>query len=136
MSERTLYEGSITVASTAYTHYAGEDDEDDEEVQIEDLDVVVSRSESLSFTLDYPFDEPYEGQVTGSGGITLRKIIDAVRAGFRVMYEGASHAPIAGLVNEDVRGAYGTAVHGIQDLVIEDITLLEDEGQIEIGIGS
>jgi hypothetical protein len=42
-----------------------------------------------------------------SGRITLRAIIDAVRAGFRTMYEGTTQRDIPGMENKDVNGPAG-----------------------------
>jgi hypothetical protein len=97
------------------------------------LDVVVSKQQRIAFTLDYPFERQFEGSVTGD--ITLRRIIDAVRTGFRHMYEGASARKIPNMENVDVTGPYGRAVHGIGDLVIEHIDLCDDR-RLDISIGS
>jgi hypothetical protein len=93
----------------------------------------VSSAPELRFTLDYPFEKPFTGTVTGA--LTLRRIIDAVRAGFRTMYQGTTEREIPGMANKDVRGAYGKAFHVIGDLVIEEIQLCDGK-TLEIGIGS
>lgn len=67
--------------------------------------------------------------------MTLRRIIDAIRAGFRKMYEGAEVRDIPGMMNKDVRGAYGNAFHVIGDLVVESIELCDGD-RLEISIGS
>lgn len=128
--EVTVYEGSIDVSATGYDHSP----DGDAERPIPNLDKVLSRAPRLYFTLDYPFEKPLEVRV--SAPITLRRIVDAVRSGFRKMYEGTSQSDIPGMVNKDVKGAYGTAFHVIGDLVIEGISLCEAEGRMEIAIGS
>ncbi|MBI4934256.1 MAG: hypothetical protein HY828_10285 [Actinobacteria bacterium] len=128
----TLYSGSIAVDSKEHQH-AVERDGDYVEAPIDGLDKVVSTAPELRFTLEYPFEKPFSGRVKGP--VTLRRIIDAVRAGFRQMYEGATQRDIPGLYNKDVRGPYGRAFHAIDDLVIEHLELCDD-GSLEIGIGS
>jgi hypothetical protein len=132
MGQRRVFQGCIGVAATDYT-VAGDHGED---VQLEGLDVVVTRLPELAFTLDYPFELPFEGRVAAPSGITLRHVIDAIRLGFRTMYEGASHQPIPKLLNQIVEGSFGRAYHPIGDLVIERIDVLDDEGRLDIGIGS
>jgi hypothetical protein len=100
---------------------------------IEKIDDVIPNVTKLKFTLDYPFEKPFTGEV--SGKITLRKIIDAIRAGFRTMYAGAVEKPIPGMMNRDVRGKYGASFHAMSDLVIEGIELCEG-GVLDISIGS
>ena len=108
-----------------------------EEVEIEGLDELVTDIPVLELTLDYPFDRPYTKRIVGDGGVTLRQVIDAIRTGFRTMYRGAAHSPIAALPgNERVEGDYGEAFHAIGDLVIECIVLHEEERRLEIFIGS
>ncbi len=128
----TLYTGSIEVDSTEHQHTV-ERGGDSVAAPIDGLDTVVSTAPELRFTLDYPFERPFAGTVKGP--LTLRRIIDAVRAGFRKMYEGAAQRDIPGMYNKDVRGRYGRAFHVISDLVIESIELCGD-GSLEIGIGS
>jgi len=134
-SNALVYEGSIPVADTAYRHTDLVDDVY-AEVDIPGLDAVVSRAPSLTFTLDYPFDQPFHGRVTGVQGITLRHIIDAVRDAYRHMYEATSVEDIAHLANKAVTGKYGTAVHVIDDLVIERIVLDHRQNTLAIDIGS
>ena len=133
MARRTVYEGSIAVAAADYVHPS---DDGDDDVAIDGLDELVTRAPVLRFTLDYPFEQPYEGTVVGDAGVTLREIIDAVRAGFRRMYRGAVEEDIPDLDNKHVVGDYGQAYHVIDDLVIEQIDLDEDDARLEIAIGS
>ncbi len=130
MTAWELYDqGPVEVASNGYT--------DVEDAPLEGLDDVIIEMPYVDFTLEYPFTRSYDGVVDGGpDGITLRQIIDAVRRGFREMYRAASHQPIARLMNERVEGAYGTAFHAIGDLVIEGIVFHEEEGRLEILIGS
>jgi hypothetical protein len=100
---------------------------------IPNLDRVISKAPKLDFTLDYPFEKPFKGSV--SSPLTLRRIIDAVRAGFRHMYEGTTQRDIPHMVNKDVSGAYGKAFHAITDLVIENIQICGGT-RLDIGIGS
>ncbi len=88
VSARTIYVGGIAVAGGDYTNSPGTDPGGDA-VPIDGLDALVTRRHRLDFVLDYPFERPYEGHVIGDAGITLRQIIDAVRAGYRTMYRGA-----------------------------------------------
>lgn len=134
-SSSLVYEGSIPVAGNAYQHAALVGD-DYAETDIPGLDIVVSRAPSLTFTLDYPFDEPFEGRVVGVEGITLRHVIDAIRDGYRQMYEAASTEDIPNLANKRVTGTHGTAVHVIDDLVIERIELDGRNNTLTIDIGS
>jgi hypothetical protein len=94
---------------------------------------VISPAKSVRFTLDYPFERPFTGVVTGE--ITLRRTIDAIRAGFRKMYEGSTQRDMPGVANKDVTGTYGQAFHVIDDLVIETIELCADDS-LSIFIGS
>jgi hypothetical protein len=137
MSKRTVfYEGEIPVAGTSYAQSIVNSAGDLEDVPIDGLDTPVTRKHRLDFTLDYPFDRPYEGHVIGDAGVTLRQVIDAIREGYRVMYRGAAVSDLANLHNKLVQGEYGQAVHVIGDLVIERIVVDEESGRIEIGIGS
>lgn len=92
-----------------------------------------SPATELRFTLDYPFEKPFEGVVSGKA--TLRRTIDAIRAGLRKTYEGTTVRDIPGMVNKDVTGPYGKSFHVIEDLVIESIELC-DGAQLRIFIGS
>jgi len=135
MGTRTIYDGSIQVSGSDYTHTVEQGD-DYVEAPIEDLDKPVTRRAVLTFTLDYPFERALDGEVRTDGGATLRQIIDAVRATYRTMYQGTTVEDIANLDNKRVRGAYGEAFHVIEDLVIEGIELDDDTGRLEIVIGS
>jgi hypothetical protein len=135
MGSKILYEGSITVAATDYTHTVAREDEY-AEAEIEALDERLTRVSRLTFTLDYPFDRPYACELITDAGASLRQIIDAVRRGFRVMYRGASHQAVPNLANVMVEGEFGRAMHAIEDLVIERIELDEETATLEIGIGS
>jgi hypothetical protein len=128
----TLYDGSIAV--DAHDYVQSRRGADDVGEDIAGLDSIVSPAAQLRFHLDYPFEKPYVGTVTG--GITLRKVIDAVRAGFRKMYEGTSQRDIPGVANKEVTGPYGRAFHGIGDLVITHIALCDADGTLEIDIES
>jgi len=132
------YDGSIEVASDDYLERrVNEEGDDVEGLPIEGLDAVIIEMPYVDFTLEYPFTRPYDGVVDGGpDGITLRQIIDAVRRGSREMYRAAAHQPIARLMNPRVEGRYGTAFHAIDDLVIEGIVLHEEEGRVELLIGS
>jgi len=112
---RTVYDGSIDVAANDYTHLVQRGD-DYVSVPVENLDKVFSTSADVRFTLDYPFEKPFAGTVKGQ--LTRRNIIDAIRRGFRTMYEGTSVQDIPGMYNKDVRGPYGRSFHAIDDLVI------------------
>ncbi len=137
MSARTVYAGGgIKIASDEYTHGIVTDAGDYGEAPIDGLDALVTRRYRLDFTLDYPFERQYQGHVIGDSGITLRQIIDAVRAGFRTMYRGASTSDLANLHNKLVEGSYGRALHVIGDLVIERIDVDDDAGRIEVMMGS
>jgi hypothetical protein len=127
-----VYEGSIEVASSDYLHPVarGEDFVDE---PIDGLDRVISKAPRVRFTLDYPFERPFAGVVANE--ITLRRTIDAIRAGFRQMYEGSTQRDIPGMANKDVTGPYGRAFHVIDDLVIERIELCADD-TLSIFIGS
>lgn len=127
-----VYSGSIDVAATGYQHHVERGDDYVEE-EIGDLDRVITKATRVQFTLDYPFEKKFTGVVTDR--VTLRKIIDAVRAGFRKMYEGSTERDIPGMMNKDVSGAYGKSFHAIGDLVIEGIDLCDD-ASLEISIGS
>jgi hypothetical protein len=128
----TVYDGSIAVNSSDYLHSV-ERGEDFVDEPIDGLDRVVTKSARVRFTLDYPFERPFDGVVTGE--ITLRRTIDAIRAGFRQMYVGTTEREIPGMYNKDVNGPYGRAFHAIDDLVIERIDLCADDTFL-IGIGS
>jgi hypothetical protein len=127
-----VYEGSIQVKGNAYLHSVTRGDDHVDE-PIEGLDRVVTKSSRVHFTLVYPFERPFVGALTGE--ITLRRLIDAVRAGFRKMYEGTTQSDIPGMYNTDVTGPYGRAFHAIDDLVIEGIDLCADDS-LSITIGS
>ena len=132
---REIYDGSITVNDDGYTHTVERGD-DWVEVEIEDLDQRVTRNPILKFTLDYPFEKPYEGTIVTDAGASLRQIIDAIRAAYRMMYRGASIEDIPNLLNKRVQGDYGEAIHAIDDLVIEGIAVDDETGELEIIIGS
>jgi hypothetical protein len=127
-----LYEGSIAVDASDYVHMAKRGGKYVKEA-IPGLDRDVSSVPDLRFTLDYPLEQPFTGTVTAP--VTLRRIIDAVRAGFRTMYQGTTEREIPGLANKDVRGVYGKAFHVIGDLVIEGIQLCDGK-TLDIEIGS
>ena len=135
MAMRTIYDGSIQVSGSDYTHTV-EQDGDYVEAAIEDLDERVTTHPVLTFTLDYPFEREYAGEVRAAGGATLRQIVDAIRAAYRAMYSGTTVEDIPNLDNTRVTGAYGEAVHVIDDLVIEGIDLDDATGRLDIAIGS
>ncbi len=119
-----IFEGSITVHPRDYQHSVarGEDFIDE---PIDGLDKVLSKSAQVRFTLDYPFERPFAGVVTGD--ITLRRTVDAIRAGFRQMYQGTTQRDLPGTYNKEVTGPYGRAFHVIDDLVIARIDLCADD---------
>lgn len=127
-----VYGGSIMVNASDYIHPVKRGTDYVEE-PIAGLDRVLSKGAQVRFTLDYPFERPFAGVVTSP--ITLRRTIDAIRAGFRKMYEGTTQRDIPGMLNKDVTGPYGQAVHAIDDLVIERINLCADDTLL-IDIGS
>jgi hypothetical protein len=127
-----LYEGSLDVDASNYVQPIARGDAW-VDAPIPNLDRVVSTAPRIDFTLDYPFEKPFAGSITGN--ITLHRIIDAVRAGFRHMYEGTTQRDIPNMENKDVTGPYGRAFHVIGDLVIERIDLC-DGGRLDISIGS
>jgi hypothetical protein len=128
----TIYNGSIAVSSRDYLHSVahGKDFVDE---PIDGLDKVVSKSTRVRFTLSYPFERSFNSEVKGE--ITLRRTIDAIRAGFRKMYEGTTQRDVPGMHNKDVTGPYGSAFHAIDDLVIETLELCADDTLL-ITIGS
>ena len=127
-----VYEGGIPVSEKDYLHPVTHgDDVVDEPIQ--GLDRVISKAKRIRFTLDYPFEKPFAGEVAGK--ITLRRTIDAIRAGFRQMYAGSTEREVPGMLNKDVTGRYGRAFHAISDLYIESIELCADD-TLRIGIGS
>lgn len=132
---RVIYSGGLPVDATDYRH-TREVDGDYIEADVEGLDDVVSRSSLLRFTLDYPFQETFEGTVSSDAAPTLRHVFDAIRAGFRTMYAGATTEDVPGLHNKVAQGVFGRAVHDIGDLVIERIEIDDQTGELEIGIGS
>lgn len=123
MATRTVFEGEIAVSGE---DYAG----------LENLDERVTTRAHLRFTLDYPFENPHDGEVRTDGGASLRHIIDAIRSAYRTIYSGTTSEPMEHLDNKRVRGAYGEAFHTIDDLVIESIELDDETGRLEIFIGS
>ena len=129
---RIVYEGSIAVARDDYLH----PDEDGERVEVEGLDQRVTETPILRFTLDYPFERPYEGSVVSDAGPTLRQIIDAIRVAYRTIYRGTTAEEIPNLDNMHVQGDFGEAFHVIDDLVIERISIDESAGRLDIFIGS
>jgi hypothetical protein len=107
MTRRVLYTGgSIAIAAEGYLHSPygdGDGDENEtEDVPIPGLDRVITNATMLTFTLDYPFPQPYAGRVFGKGGITLRHVIDAIRKGFGAMYAGAGVTDVPNLANRIV----------------------------------
>lgn len=127
-----IYDGSIAVDATTYVEPVAHGDAWTDE-PVSDLDRVVSTAPRIDFTLDYPFEKPFTSSITGD--LTRRRIIDAVRAAFRHMYEGTTQRDIPKMYNKDVRGPYGRAFHVIGDLVIEGIDLCDDRW-LDINIGS
>ena len=127
-----VYDGSIAVNSSDYVQPVAHGDDFVDET-IEGLDRIVTTSTRVRFTLDYPFERPFTGVIEGE--ITLRRTIDAIRAGFRKMYERTTERDIPGMHNKNVTGPYGQAFHAIEDLVIERIDVCADES-LSIAIGS
>lgn len=132
---RTIFEGQLAVSSSDYTHQ-DEEAGDAVDIEIDDLDTRVTSHAALSFTLDYPFEQPYHGEVRADGGATLRQVIDAIRTAYRELYRNTTVEPIPDLDNMRVRGPYGQALHVIDDLVIESIELDDETGRLEVCIGS
>jgi len=121
-----VFEGSVAVCEHDYCNLCEDD-------PMEDLDRILTKSTRMHFVLTYPFDKPFAGVITGE--ITLRRVIDAIRAGFQTMYAGTTERDIPNLCNKDVTGPYGQAFHEIGDLVIERIHLCSDDS-FSIFIGS
>lgn len=127
-----VYDGSITVNRSDYLHSVARG-EDFVDARIDGLDRIVSKSTRVRFTLDYPFERPLDGVVTGK--ITLRRTIDAIRETYRQMYKDTTQHDIPGMYNKEVTGPYGRAFHVIDDLIIERIDLCADD-TFSIAIGS
>jgi len=128
-----IYRGSIKVSSSDYVHLVERGD-DYVDAPIDGLDKVLAPSTRVGFTLDYPFERPLAGVVTGP--FTLRRTIDAIRASFREMYAGTLERDIPGIqLNKDVTGPYGRAFHVSDDLYIERIEHCADD-TLAITIGS
>lgn len=125
-SRRSVFDGCIEVAT-------GEPTDDDAPA---DLDQPFTRLTELRFTLDYPFESPLDCKVQNPSGISVRDVVAAVQAGYRRMYAGATEEPISGLANVRVTGDFGEALHDMTDLVIEGISVDEDEATLTIDIGS
>lgn len=85
------------MSSSDYLHAVtrGEDVVDE---PIDGLDRVYSKSMQVRCTLDYSFERPFDGVVTGD--ITLRRTIDAIRPGFWKMYEGSTQRDLPGVHNK------------------------------------
>jgi hypothetical protein len=68
MALRKVYKGCLPVDASHYINRVlrGEDVVEEE---IEGLDEPVTRTLVLQFTLDYPFEEPYEATVVGDAGV-------------------------------------------------------------------
>ncbi|MFO0555123.1 MAG: hypothetical protein U0271_42490 [Polyangiaceae bacterium] len=126
-SGRSVFDGCIEIAT-------GELMDDDE--QTASIDEPFTKLTELRFTLDYPFESPLACEVRNPKGISVRDVVAAVQVGFRRMYAGATEEPISGLVNVRVNGDFGEALHAITDLVIEGISVDEDEATLTIDIGS
>lgn len=90
----------------------------------------------VRFVLDYPFTTPYQGELVTDAGPSLRQIIDAIRAAYQIMYRGVTIEDVPNLDNKRVRGDFGEAMHVIEDLVIETISIADDTGALDIYIGS
>jgi hypothetical protein len=59
-----------------------------------------------------------------------------VRAAYQTMYRGVTIEDVPNLDNKRVRGDYGEALHVIEDLVIETISIDDATGALDISIGS
>lgn len=127
-----IFEGSIDVSKTDYVHPV-ERGSDFVDVPIPNLDRVIAKAPQVEFTLDYPFEKPFTSTIKAP--LTLRRIIDAVRGGFRHMYEGTTQRDIPNMENKDVSGPYGKSFHTIGDLVIESIQLCDGK-TLDLSIGS
>lgn len=117
-----LYSGHIGVADDDYMELVSEDGGPPEEMPIEGLDDVLTELTPVAVVLDHPFDRPHRARLSGDDGITLRQVIDAVRQGFRTMYQS--------------RGAYGEVFHPITDIVIETIILDDEKKTISLEVGT
>ncbi|MDX2011148.1 MAG: hypothetical protein SFW67_13195 [Myxococcaceae bacterium] len=129
---KAVFDSSVRVNDEGFLHLV-ERGGDFVEEPIPGLDVVVARARRFHFTLDYPFEKPFTGEVQGE--LTLRKAITAIRAGFRTMYGASTVKEIPGMLNKQVTGAYGESFHDIDDLVIEGIDLCDDHS-LQLSIGS
>ncbi|GAC1341980.1 MAG: hypothetical protein NVSMB23_14210 [Myxococcales bacterium] len=128
----SIYRGVINIDATDYLHTVKKGG-DYVKAPIDGLDRMVSSAPRGRFWLDYPFEKPFAGVVEGK--VTLRAVIDAIRAGFRKMYEGVVIRDIPGMGNKNVTGPYGKSFHVISDLVIESIDLCDGD-ILAIYIGS
>lgn len=129
---KTVYDGGARVQDTTWVHTVDQNGEYVEEA-ISGLDDVIAKGKSFTFTLDYPFEKPFTGRVEGE--LTRRKAIDAIRAGFRKMFEVSKIEDIPGMANKRVTGPYGEGFHEIGDLYIEHIELC-DGSTLQISMGS
>lgn len=100
------------------------------------LDAVAVPANTVTLTLDYPFNKPLVKTLHSPTGFTLRQIIEAIRAGYREMYQATRDAQLPGLLNRHVTGPYGDAYHAMEDLVIERIRYDAQKGALYLSIGS
>jgi hypothetical protein len=119
VGQRVIFDGALRVGGDDYFHFV---DDVGTEAEVEDLDVQVTLLPAVQFWLDYPFATELAGTVRAEGGITLRQVIDAIRAGYRTMYRGAA--------------ARDVAAHTIEDIYIERIVLDEETGDLDVVVGS
>jgi hypothetical protein len=138
MTTRTILDAQIEAAKASYVYLADDDEGRIVEVALENLDTPVTSRAVLTFQLRYPFEKPFDGAVHGDrdGGVTLRQIIDAIRAGFQSMYRDTSVEPMEKLYNVNVRGPHGRAHHAIEHLAIGPIELDDETGHLEIVVSS
>ncbi len=108
MKSKVILEVPLRVDSADFVHL---------DVPLTELDEVITDEPELKFTLLYPFDKPYAGTIQTGGGATRRQILDAIRAGFRTMYEG---------------GAYGRAHQEIDHMFIDRVELTDGVLAIDV----
>ncbi|MCU0698749.1 MAG: hypothetical protein MUC96_19785 [Myxococcaceae bacterium] len=129
---RVVFDGVVNVKDDRFTHVVEQEGNFFEEPW-PDLDVVVARARRFQFTLEYPFEKAFTGELQGE--LTARKAITAIRAGFRTMYGASTVKEIPGMLNKQVTGPYGEAFHALDDLVIEGIEVCDDH-TLRVSIGS
>ena len=125
----TLFAGCTSVAKKgSYGDNYGDNDGND---------VLVPPGADATLTLNYPFDEDLVLKLDDPLGYTKDKLIDVVRQGYDIMYNGSISSPISGLLNVTVESKeFGKAFHCIEDLVIEQILYDDEAKEVQVSIGS